>query len=133
MTSANAGIAIDVASSFAREGYREIPIYTPSREQGVIDLGDNTNLWGPAPSAKKALQHYPFAEVRRYPSAYSAELKDTLAIAPRLQLASCRIVSRFERGNERGCLRNPPAYRFSQRGLARCPLMGESARDESAA
>ena len=55
MTSANAGIAIDVASSFAREGYRGIPIYTPSREQGVVDLGDNTNLWGAPPTALRVL------------------------------------------------------------------------------
>ena len=51
---------------------------------------------------------------------------------PGLQLARCRIVSRFERGDERRRLGDPPQHRFSQCGFARRPLMDEPASDERA-
>jgi histidinol-phosphate aminotransferase len=44
-----------------------------------IDLSDNTNLWGMPPSAMKALDNFSFAEVTRYPSAYTTELKESIS------------------------------------------------------
>jgi histidinol-phosphate aminotransferase len=44
-----------------------------------IDLSDNTNLWGLPPSAERAIASSSARGLSRYPSAYSAELKRTIA------------------------------------------------------
>ena len=44
----------------------------------VLDLSDNTNLWGTPPAAAAALRESAMA-ISRYPSPYSAELKRALA------------------------------------------------------
>ncbi len=44
-----------------------------------IDLSDNTNLWGPPPSVEKSMSAGLTASMSRYPSAYSNNLKSTIA------------------------------------------------------
>lgn len=55
----------------------------PRYEEGVrtcaIDLSDNTNQWGAAPSVASVLRSFSTADVARYPSAYSPALKEALA------------------------------------------------------
>ena len=62
-----------------RAGFEQVSIYDGDISSCPIDLSDNTNLWGIAPSAHQALENFSFSEVRRYPSAYSSELKDCIA------------------------------------------------------
>ena len=50
----------------------------PNDSGRVLDLSDNTNLWGAPPAAVVALRDASFV-VSRYPSPYSAELKRALA------------------------------------------------------
>ena len=71
-----------------RREIAELPLYTeagddsstpaPNDSTGVLDLSDNTNLWGAPPAAVAALRDTALA-VSRYPSPYSAELKRALA------------------------------------------------------
>ncbi len=44
-----------------------------------IDLSDNTNLWGPPPSALRAMASGVPSSISRYPSAYSTVLKSAIA------------------------------------------------------
>lgn len=71
-----------------RREIAELPLYTeagddgtgrmPNESAGVLDLSDNTNLWGAPPAAVAVLRDASFA-ISRYPSPYSAELKRALA------------------------------------------------------
>ena len=65
------------ASDLARPSYREITLYAPDRAPCAIDLSDNTNLWGPPPSANAEL--LAAASITRYPAIYADELKHALA------------------------------------------------------
>ena len=49
----------------------------PAKDSAIVDLSDNTNLWGTAPAALDAF-HGGGAGVSRYPAPYSAELKRAL-------------------------------------------------------
>ncbi len=62
-----------------RSGFEALSVYDGVVGPCAIDLSDNTNLWGMPPSAALALENFQFAEVTRYPSAYAAELKASLA------------------------------------------------------
>ena len=66
-------------SRFARACFETIPIFHGTAEGCVIDLSDNTNLWGVPPSAARVLQEAPGVGLARYPSAYSKDLTGALA------------------------------------------------------
>jgi histidinol dehydrogenase len=62
-----------------RAAYGELSLYDPGRTPCDVDLSDNTNLFGPAPSVRSALREAPDASLTRYPSVYAVELKRALA------------------------------------------------------
>ena len=62
-----------------RAGFEALSVYDGAVGACSIDLSDNTNLWGMPPSAKKSLEEFVFADITKYPSAYTAELKESLA------------------------------------------------------
>jgi histidinol-phosphate aminotransferase len=64
----------------ARPEIRGLPLYAPdqSSTRCAVDVSDNTNLWGMPPASLRALRDTPGNEVARYPSLYSATLKDAL-------------------------------------------------------
>jgi histidinol-phosphate aminotransferase len=62
-----------------RPTYREIAPYRADPRPCAIDLSDNTNLWGAAPSATRVLRSAGNASLARYPEPYSETLKDALA------------------------------------------------------
>ena len=62
-----------------RSAYRDVPLYTTEPIRCELDLSDNTNLWGPPPSAREALRDVANGAFTRYPSAYALELKEALA------------------------------------------------------
>jgi len=62
-----------------RSGFDTVSVYDGDTGACHTDLSDNTNLWGMSPSAKLALEKFPYGEARRYPSAYSAQLRESLA------------------------------------------------------
>ena len=62
-----------------REAYESIELYDPKRLPCAIDLSDNTNLFGVAPSVRKLLRDVPGALVTRYPPVFADELKQALA------------------------------------------------------
>src|SRR5512140_637585 len=63
----------------ARSGFEALSVYDGVVGACSIDLSDNTNLWGVPPSAKRTLEEFSFTDVSRYPSAYTSELKESLA------------------------------------------------------
>ncbi|MEO5904335.1 MAG: histidinol-phosphate transaminase [Gemmatimonadaceae bacterium] len=77
----------------SRSGFDQVSVYDADTGVCAIDLSDNTNLWGVPPSARRALESFSFAEARRYPSAYSAELKQSLArytgVEPSMVVTGC--------------------------------------------
>lgn len=66
-------------SPVSRSGFDQVSVYDGDTGACAIDLSDNTNLWGVPPSALRTLENFSFADACRYPSAYSAELKGSLA------------------------------------------------------
>lgn len=62
-----------------REAYRAIELYDPKRTPCAIDLSDNTNLFGVAPSVERLFAATPSNVITRYPSVFAAELKSLLA------------------------------------------------------
>ena len=62
-----------------RTSYREISLYAPDRTPCRIDLSDNTNAWGLPPSAMRVVIGAGASTVTRYPTLYSADLKEALA------------------------------------------------------
>lgn len=56
-----------------------VPHYRPGRRDSVVELSDNTNLFGPAPSARVLVDAAPDARLTRYPTVYGDELKAALA------------------------------------------------------
>jgi histidinol-phosphate aminotransferase len=63
------------ASALARDTVRTLPLYSPDMAECVVDVSDNTNLWGAPPAAQRALRDAPSAAFTRYPSLYSAPLR----------------------------------------------------------
>lgn len=70
-----------------------IDLYDSEVTACAIDLSDNTNLWGVAPSAAAMLRDLPAATISRYPSAYASELKDAIAryldVEPAMIVTGC--------------------------------------------
>ncbi|HXL86714.1 MAG TPA: aminotransferase class I/II-fold pyridoxal phosphate-dependent enzyme, partial [Gemmatimonadaceae bacterium] len=81
------------ATTLMRASYRDIPLYSTPRERCAVDLSDNTNLWGAAPSALRELRATPEESVTRYPSAYEPALREALAtyagVSPDMIVAGC--------------------------------------------
>lgn len=63
-----------------RDAYREIELYEPGRRPIDVDLSDNTNLFGVAPSVRELLNNLPDALVTRYPTVFARRLKEMLAV-----------------------------------------------------
>lgn len=62
-----------------RSAYANIELYDPKRLPCALDLSDNTNLFGVAPSVRRFLADVPSAQITRYPSVFADELKVALA------------------------------------------------------
>jgi histidinol-phosphate aminotransferase len=62
----------------ARPDVRSLPLYAPDVADCAVDLSDNTNLWGLAPAARRALRESSPAAVARYPSLYSFPLRQAI-------------------------------------------------------
>lgn len=62
-----------------RAGFDSLSLYEDLSDRCVIDLSDNTNLWGMPPAAEGILARLSPSTVRGYPSAYTPALKDALA------------------------------------------------------
>jgi histidinol dehydrogenase len=67
------------SSRVMRSAYRALAPYDPGRVPCAIDLSDNTNLFGPAPSVRHTLATLPDATITRYPTVYATELRALLA------------------------------------------------------
>ena len=63
----------------ARATIRELSLYDPKRAPCALDLSDNTNRWGAAPAAARALHEAETETITRYPTVYAAALKAALA------------------------------------------------------
>lgn len=76
-----------------RRSYQAIELYDPKRVPCAIDLSDNTNLFGVAPSVQALLRELPPALVTRYPPVFADELKLALArrhgVAPENVTTGC--------------------------------------------
>ena len=66
-------------SGLVRDAYRDIELYDPKRSPCAVDLSDNTNLFGVAPSVVKLMAAIPSALITRYPPVFADELKQALA------------------------------------------------------
>jgi histidinol-phosphate aminotransferase len=75
-------------SDLARDAVRALPLYSPDIADCAIDVSDNTNLWGTPPAALGALRDAPLSALTRYPSLYSAPLRDAILRYVRLDAAS---------------------------------------------
>jgi histidinol-phosphate aminotransferase len=68
-----------------RAEFRDLELYAPDRAPVAMDLSDNTNLWGAAPSAMRAVARAADGgagrggALARYPSAYADDLRGALA------------------------------------------------------
>jgi histidinol-phosphate aminotransferase len=65
-------------SQLARDAVRVLPLYAPDLADCPIDVSDNTNLWGTPPGVLRALRDAPLSALTRYPSLYSAPLRDAI-------------------------------------------------------
>lgn len=66
-------------SDIRRADYRDLRLYTDDTGPCVIDLSDNTNLWGTPPSVAAVLGGGGTADLRGYPEPYSESLKRVIA------------------------------------------------------
>jgi Histidinol-phosphate/aromatic aminotransferase and cobyric acid decarboxylase len=62
-----------------RAGLDRLSLYGENAAACATDLSDNTNLWGTPPAAERVLRSLSSSDVRRYPSAYTSNLKTALA------------------------------------------------------
>jgi histidinol-phosphate aminotransferase len=72
---------LDVRSAvyeLARSDVRSLPLYAPDVAECVVDVSDNTNLWGTSPAARRALRDPAEATITRYPSLYSVPLRQAV-------------------------------------------------------
>lgn len=76
-----------------REAYRAIELYEPGRLPTEIDLSDNTNLFGVAPSVRELFSQLNDGLITRYPSVFAKSLKQALAekhgVAPENIVTGC--------------------------------------------
>lgn len=77
----------------ARAALADVPLYDPRRTPVALDLTDNTNRWGVPPHAAAALRALDAEAVTRYPTLYTAPLKEALAhrlgVAPEMLVTGC--------------------------------------------
>jgi histidinol-phosphate aminotransferase len=66
------------AQSLARDAVRALPLYAPDIADCTVDVSDNTNLWGAPPAVLRALREAPLSTLTRYPSLYSAPLREAI-------------------------------------------------------
>ncbi|MEP6992771.1 MAG: histidinol-phosphate transaminase [bacterium] len=62
----------------ARADVAALPHFALADTRAVVDLGDNTNLWGAPPAAVRAIQESPSSALSRYPSVYSEPLQQAM-------------------------------------------------------
>ena len=74
-------------SQLARDAVRALPLYAPDVADCAIDVSDNTNLWGTPPAVLRALRDAPLSALTRYPSLYSAPLRDAILRYVKLERA----------------------------------------------
>jgi len=70
-----------------------VSLYLPDDEPCVVDLSDNTNLWGMPPAAVRELRALSSGAVARYPATYSEQLRQALArhcsVTPDMVVTGC--------------------------------------------
>ena len=76
----------------ARAEVRALPLYAPDVTSCDVDVSDNTNLWGASPAALRALRDPASASLARYPSLYSAPLRDAVLRYVGLETAGDTVV-----------------------------------------
>ena len=64
---------------FPRADYASLDRYDPGRSPVPVDLGDNTNLWGPHPAALARVRAATADDLRSYPELYSDTLRQAVA------------------------------------------------------
>jgi histidinol-phosphate aminotransferase len=93
MLTVNQNSGADSVAALAREGYRDIALYSAPRGPFSVDLSDNTNLWGAPPAALRALAAARSEDVTRYPIAYepalAAALADYVGVSPEMVACGC--------------------------------------------
>ena len=93
MLTANENRGAASVIDLAREGYRDIALYSPPTGRVDIDLSDNTNLWGAPPAALRALATIDQEEVTRYPVAFepglAAALAEYVGVSPAMIACGC--------------------------------------------
>ncbi|MGH8102078.1 MAG: pyridoxal phosphate-dependent aminotransferase, partial [Chthoniobacterales bacterium] len=76
-----------------RAGFDKLSLYGENAAACSTDLSDNTNLWGTPPAAERTLHNLSSSDVRRYPSAYTSNLKTALAeyagVEPGMVVTGC--------------------------------------------
>jgi len=76
-----------------RAGFDRLSLYGENAAACSTDLSDNTNLWGIPPAAERVLRTLSSVDVRRYPSAYTSDLKTALAayagVEPAMIVTGC--------------------------------------------
>ena len=75
-------------AALARAEVRALAAYAPDVAECAIDVSDNTNLWGAAPAALRALAAVQPATVARYPALYAGALAPAILRYLRLDSAS---------------------------------------------
>lgn len=72
-------ISIDrECTELRRAQVRGLPLYAPDVTACAVDVSDNINLWGTPPAALRALSDARASSLSRYPSLYSALLRDAV-------------------------------------------------------
>lgn len=76
-----------------RPGVAALRAYAPDDTPCAVDLSDNTNLWGPPPSATALLRELPSSAMARYPGLDARDLGRVLAqyagVAPDMIVTGC--------------------------------------------
>lgn len=65
--------------TFPRPDWRTLGRYTPDRRPVLVDLSDNTNLWGAHPAALEAVRDADAQALARYPQLYADSLREVAA------------------------------------------------------
>lgn len=66
---------VERIDELARDDVRNLPRYSTDVGKAVLDLSDNTNLWGSPPAAVRAIQDASSSVLSRYPSLYGADFR----------------------------------------------------------
>ncbi len=62
----------------ARADVTALPHFASADAHAVVDLSDNTNLWGAPPAAVRAIRESPSSALSKYPSVYSEPLQQAM-------------------------------------------------------